>query len=1490
MAIMPIQAFVASTYEDLKDHRTYVVAALRSAGIFVDPMEDWTAAIDEPKVFSQKRLEGCDLCVLLVGFRRGHVPENETSSITQLEYQAAAAAGVDTLVYLLSEQAEWPPEFNELDKDPEIQRWRAALKEQKGVGFFDREPSTIQIAPALTRWVAERRSVGLERNREWLGALIERAEREFARQMSGGESADLSLASRRYIELLVKDRRGPEAVPRPFAELSETRRATLVIFGAGGSGKSTALLKLAVDAGRRALDDPEAPLPLFARLNFFDASQRGFERLMEIIGGAAGIEPASVKELWRGSKRPLLFLLDGFNEIGGEFQSSFLLALQELIQVNRHGYRITSRTEVLLERFASDRSDVQAGEVVELDEAQVSEFLSRLEAGALFDRMGAELKKLGRNPFMLWALARSCAEMPQGDLPRNKGQLYLNFIERYIFGMREARKLPPPTTYSYPLVKKPILGRLALEMTRDGLVKRQEDLPFLKRIRDQLREIRGEYDQLLEVRAHDLMPDPPVAKGLLDEVVRNGVLQRVGDSLEFMHQSIQDCFAAMALVEEPISSTLALVNEAAWVRSAENAMANEQRTTLFDALVMRAGLLPTSGELVAGLLEKDPILAGECFAAAPDADPRNRELLLDKSQVLLRSGDATSRYVGCSCVAASQLASPEVVDSLEQILLSEKEWLGCRIQALTATHHLDSERVVRLLLRLLASTSEVPLRLGAVMDITRRSSGTADVRLAMGIGTLQGDRDLSLRGHLERDDSMREDLMKTVWSLHGAGPTLDDLVRGALVREGWEPPFLLLKLVYRDEAVARLKEIIRNSEKSHDAAIVRLPFMHADAPVAQTLLDTIDDPAGTPTDRALAAIGSACLILPERVVSTKGVQAPPASFLKSELVKRVMDRHVPFEVRAVAALAIIKAGEDADLQSVLERMSDASDDPEFRKSACAMCRLGDLPRPPWMSLFILPPLGRDERLVDFLVGRALEDERRDVRIAAVEGLHENTPQRATTQLVDRLKAVGSALNTRLAAAEALGILGSPSGRPALLELLADEAENVDVRMTAMVALSKFTDEETASVLEGMVLRSGTLWTRRLAGMALCRRRIPEGFDRISALFLDSERDRDERLHALDALEHLSSLEHSALTALLDAAVRVRDESLSVRAVEGAYQVQPDRTIATMHAVLTDPSRDEGTREAAAIGLAILDSTQAETILAEISSQGSDSFAAGSADFALELGKTYKANNALPDERRRLIQRAMSHLKAQSWGRAVSDFDRLFDLGLGNHDFRIARSTGLRMMGRLDEALADAIASVELSGEDAMAHSNLGDVYAELDRKEDAMRAFRRAIELAPEYVEAHSRLANVASAAGLATEAFASALEAARLAPEDGDCQFTLGWYAYEAGALAQSIDASRRAIELLPDEPMASFNLGLALLAADNSQAALPAYRSGIEVCLRLAPQDARQSIQGALGDLATLSQSRPELDRIASDIDKTLRSELGEIEASDPEHRDVN
>ncbi|MGK7911678.1 MAG: NB-ARC domain-containing protein [Synechococcus sp.] len=229
---MPYRAFLSSTYEDLKEHRKYAIAELRKAGVDVVAMEDWTAAPEEPKYLSVERLDGCDLCVLLVGFRRGYVPDGATKSITQLEYEEAVARGLDVLVFMLDEDAEWKRKFDELDKDPEIRQWRDRLQKKWTVGWFDREPASIEVAEALTRWVQEK-AKGKKASHSKPG-------------LRAGTPFQAPPLPRHFVQR-------PKELERLKSDLlkAEIQSGTLVmsaIHGLGGIGKSTLAADLARDA------------------------------------------------------------------------------------------------------------------------------------------------------------------------------------------------------------------------------------------------------------------------------------------------------------------------------------------------------------------------------------------------------------------------------------------------------------------------------------------------------------------------------------------------------------------------------------------------------------------------------------------------------------------------------------------------------------------------------------------------------------------------------------------------------------------------------------------------------------------------------------------------------------------------------------------------------------------------------------------------------------------------------------------------------------------------------------------------------------------------------------------------------------------------------------------------------------------------------------------------------------------------------------------
>ena len=156
---MPYRAFVSSTFADLKEHRKHVINALRQAGIDADVMEEYSVSSKAPREFCAERMRRCNVCVLLVGFRRGDFPPGEKVSFTQLEYEEARKRHIDVLPFLLSDSPEvgdaWKQEFDDRKRDEEVNNWRALLKRRHIVREFDANPKSVNIDAAIASWVVE---------------------------------------------------------------------------------------------------------------------------------------------------------------------------------------------------------------------------------------------------------------------------------------------------------------------------------------------------------------------------------------------------------------------------------------------------------------------------------------------------------------------------------------------------------------------------------------------------------------------------------------------------------------------------------------------------------------------------------------------------------------------------------------------------------------------------------------------------------------------------------------------------------------------------------------------------------------------------------------------------------------------------------------------------------------------------------------------------------------------------------------------------------------------------------------------------------------------------------------------------------------------------------------------------------------------------------------------------------------------------------------
>ncbi len=115
----PLQIFVSSTFDDLKEHRAAVIEAIDRMEHDSVRMEAFGSRPKDSVEYCAQQAASADALVVLVAHRYGWVPEDETpsedetpaadgsKSITWIEVEAARSAGKPVYAYLVDEAHEW---------------------------------------------------------------------------------------------------------------------------------------------------------------------------------------------------------------------------------------------------------------------------------------------------------------------------------------------------------------------------------------------------------------------------------------------------------------------------------------------------------------------------------------------------------------------------------------------------------------------------------------------------------------------------------------------------------------------------------------------------------------------------------------------------------------------------------------------------------------------------------------------------------------------------------------------------------------------------------------------------------------------------------------------------------------------------------------------------------------------------------------------------------------------------------------------------------------------------------------------------------------------------------------------------------------------------------------------------------------------------------------------------------------------------------------
>jgi tetratricopeptide (TPR) repeat protein len=501
----------------------------------------------------------------------------------------------------------------------------------------------------------------------YVNAAAGRFQADFAERIDHLASLTYSEARDRFMPALVRVR------PRDMTEnptvgslgdLAPKPGHLAFLSGPGGSGKSTSLLELAISSARAAQTDHNLPVPFYARLASFDARERGFPELLEVIANAAGLAVEEVDAFWRQTERPGMFLLDGLNEVNAEFSDACLTALRELTAQPGHAYLISSRPGLSLDELER-ATKARVFDLVALDRERIGDFLRARGATGLLDQLTPDLWILAQNPFMLWALVRTMEEGNHGPRLHGRGELYRQLIEDHLFSAGEQAAA---VDYNYSLVKKPVMSRMAYDMSIAGATRVEESDEFLTQVAAELNRQAAVHRNRTRLRPRILMPDPPVAGELVDEAVSNGLLTRSGSQLEFWHQSVQEYYTAEQLKEMKVTAGDLLTTMAAGEGR------DEKESLLSESIVVLAGLLPSADQLITGLSEQHPLLAARCLKEAHEVSPAIVADLRERWLAMVAGHHEERRRQGVRYIgAAGFTADKALAKQLTNLLIEEDD-------------------------------------------------------------------------------------------------------------------------------------------------------------------------------------------------------------------------------------------------------------------------------------------------------------------------------------------------------------------------------------------------------------------------------------------------------------------------------------------------------------------------------------------------------------------------------------------------------------------------------------------------------------------------------------------------------------------------------------------------------------------------------------------------------------------------------------------------
>ena len=375
-----------------------------------------------------------------------------------------------------------------------------------------------------------------------------------------------------------------------LAAVKEEDFPVLVVTGAPGSGKSTLLRRLELDIANQALRETDAvtntaPLTLFLPMNAYGQQAGDFPAPLDWIAQQWNRQMSSILTFDDALRQPLLLLLDGLNEMPHADRNDYTARLAawkrflDDLALHHPSVRVIFSCRTLdygNQLTTKDLPSIPLVEITPLTEPQIEQFLSQYspDHGAQLFAQLQQTKQLElyRSPYYLKLLIEQAQD---GQIPQGRAALFTGFVREMLkreiaadnarvhnhdwllSGSERSRTLEGKWRDDYDLPSRGKLFNVLAALAFQMQTQRQNGDSGNKV------QVRIDEEAALDMLAAHIEPEAQ-QQHLLDTAVDLQLLDKLGFDVLFVHQLLQEYFAARHLAERfSVADSEAAKNELA---------------------------------------------------------------------------------------------------------------------------------------------------------------------------------------------------------------------------------------------------------------------------------------------------------------------------------------------------------------------------------------------------------------------------------------------------------------------------------------------------------------------------------------------------------------------------------------------------------------------------------------------------------------------------------------------------------------------------------------------------------------------------------------------------------------------------------------------------------------------------------------------------------------------------------------------------------------